>query len=158
MAGPVVYRSWMSDSTRWDALQLREGDVITGLDWVYEANKHGMGIRIVNRANNHTGDNGDEGMFETNALLDQVGIVHAGTGRNLEEARDAAYLTTSKGRVGLVGLMPMSALGHAAVLPFGGAGVCQVGLHGGPHPVSAPADDLGRKQEPQRAALDGSGF
>ena len=55
-----------------------------------------MGIRIVNRANNHTGDNGDEGMFETNALLDQVGIVHAGTGRNLEEARDAAYLMTPK--------------------------------------------------------------
>ena len=49
-----------------------------------------MGIRIVNRANNHTGDNGDEGMFETNALLDEVGIVHAGTGRSLEEARDAA--------------------------------------------------------------------
>jgi serine protease AprX len=25
-----------------------EGDVITGLDWVYQANRHGMGIRIVN--------------------------------------------------------------------------------------------------------------
>ena len=25
-----------------------EGDVITGLDWVYQANKHGMGIRAVN--------------------------------------------------------------------------------------------------------------
>jgi poly-gamma-glutamate capsule biosynthesis protein CapA/YwtB (metallophosphatase superfamily) len=72
------------------------------------ADMKAMGIRIVNRANNHTGDNGDEGMFETNALLDDVGIVHAGTGRNLEEARDAAYLMTSKGRVGLVGLMPIS--------------------------------------------------
>ena len=72
------------------------------------ADMRAMGIRIVNRANNHTGDNGDEGMFETNALLDEVGIVHAGTGRNLEEARDAAYLMTSKGRVGLVGLMPIS--------------------------------------------------
>jgi len=41
-------------------------------------------------------------------LLDEVGIVHAGTGRNLEEARDAAYLMTSKGRVGLVALMPIS--------------------------------------------------
>src|SRR6185295_2022409 len=55
-----------------------------------------------------TGDNGDEGMFDTNMLLDEVGIVHAGTGRNLEEARDAAYLMTAKGRVGLVGLMPIS--------------------------------------------------
>ena len=72
------------------------------------ADMRAMGIRIVNRANNHTGDNGDEGMFETNALFDEVGIVHAGTGRNLEEARDAAYLMTAKGRVGLVGLMPIS--------------------------------------------------
>ena len=28
MAGRVVYRSWMSDSTRWDALKLREGDIV----------------------------------------------------------------------------------------------------------------------------------
>jgi len=67
-----------------------------------------MGIRIAARANNHVGDNTSEGMFATNALLDEVGIVHAGTGRNLEEARDAAYLMTSKGRVGLVSLMPIS--------------------------------------------------
>jgi poly-gamma-glutamate capsule biosynthesis protein CapA/YwtB (metallophosphatase superfamily) len=72
------------------------------------ADMKAMGITVVNRANNHTGDNGDEGMFSTNALLDEVGIVHAGTGRNLEEARDAAYLVTPKGRVGLVGLMPIS--------------------------------------------------
>ena len=67
-----------------------------------------MGIRLAARANNHVGDNTSEGMFATNALLDEVGIVHAGTGRNLEEARDAAYLMTSKGRVGLVSLMPIS--------------------------------------------------
>ena len=67
-----------------------------------------MGTRLAGRANNHTGDNKDDGMFSTDALLDEVGIVHAGTGRNLEEARDAAYLMTPKGRVGLVALMPIS--------------------------------------------------
>jgi poly-gamma-glutamate synthesis protein (capsule biosynthesis protein) len=72
------------------------------------ADLRAMGIRMVNRANNHTDDNGAEGLFETNALLDEVGIVHAGTGRNLEEARDAAYMMTPKGRVGLVGIMPIS--------------------------------------------------
>src|ERR1700674_5067312 len=72
------------------------------------ADMKAMGIRIVNRANNHVGDNDEEGMFSTNQLLDEVGIIHAGTGRNLEEARDAAYLMTPKGRVGLVGLMPIS--------------------------------------------------
>ena len=44
-----------------------------------------MGIRLAGRANNHTGDNKDDGMFSTDALLDEAGIVHAGTGRNLEE-------------------------------------------------------------------------
>jgi hypothetical protein len=72
------------------------------------ADMKAMGIRIVNRANNHVGDNDEEGMFSTNQLLDEVGIIHAGTGRNLEEARDAAYLMTPKGRVGLVGVMPIS--------------------------------------------------
>ena len=72
------------------------------------ADMKAMGIRIASRANNHTGDNEAEGMFSTNELLDEVGIVHAGTGRNLEEARDAAYLMTPKGRVGLVALMPIS--------------------------------------------------
>ena len=28
MTGRVVYRSWMSDSRRWDALELREGDIV----------------------------------------------------------------------------------------------------------------------------------
>jgi poly-gamma-glutamate synthesis protein (capsule biosynthesis protein) len=72
------------------------------------ADMRAMGITVANRANNHTDDNGAEGMFETNALFDEVGIMHAGTGRNLEEARDAAYLMTKKGRVGLVGMMPIS--------------------------------------------------
>src|SRR4029079_10506603 len=72
------------------------------------ADMKAMGIRIAARANNHVGDNTSEGMFSTNALLEEVGIVHAGTGRNLEEARDAAYLVTPKGRVGLVSLMPIS--------------------------------------------------
>jgi poly-gamma-glutamate capsule biosynthesis protein CapA/YwtB (metallophosphatase superfamily) len=72
------------------------------------ADLRAMGIRIAARANNHVGDNTSEGMFSTDALLDEVGIGHAGTGRNLEEARDAAYVMTSKGRVGLVSLMPIS--------------------------------------------------
>src|SRR5262245_7786907 len=48
------------------------------------ADMRAMGIRIANRANNHVGDNDEEGMFSTNQLLDEVGIMHAGTGRNLE--------------------------------------------------------------------------
>jgi poly-gamma-glutamate synthesis protein (capsule biosynthesis protein) len=40
-----------------------------------------MGFDMVNRAQNHLLDSEFEGMFSTNALLDEAGIIHAGTGR-----------------------------------------------------------------------------
>jgi len=67
-----------------------------------------MGFKIVTRANNHTDENGTDGMFETNHWLDEAGIVYAGVGKNLDEARAAQYLETPKGRVGLVGMYSSS--------------------------------------------------
>jgi poly-gamma-glutamate capsule biosynthesis protein CapA/YwtB (metallophosphatase superfamily)/predicted metalloprotease with PDZ domain len=61
-----------------------------------------MGINMVSMANNHSTDWGGEGLLESQRLLDAVGIVHAGAGRTLEEARRAAFLQTPKGRVALV--------------------------------------------------------
>lgn len=61
-----------------------------------------MGFDMVNRANNLLTI---QTMGPTNALLDQAGIVHAGSGSNLEEARAARYLDTPKGRVGMVGML-----------------------------------------------------
>ena len=63
-----------------------------------------MGITIVNHANNHAMDGGVAGMISTDEALDKLGIIHAGTGRNLQEARQAAFVETPKGRVGLVGM------------------------------------------------------
>jgi len=63
-----------------------------------------MGITIVNHANNHTFDGGVFGMISTDEQLDKLGIAHAGTGRNLQTARAAAFQETPKGRVGLVGM------------------------------------------------------
>jgi capsule synthesis protein PGA_cap len=63
-----------------------------------------IGIDLVNRANNHLPDGGIDGMLATDTLLDQAGLVHAGTGRSLAEARMPRYLETPKGRVGLVGM------------------------------------------------------
>ncbi len=63
-----------------------------------------IGFDMVNRANNHLFDSESQGMFETNRLLDEAGIVHAGTGKNLDEAAAPAYLEISKGRVALVGM------------------------------------------------------
>jgi len=63
-----------------------------------------MGFRMMNRANNHDFDADREGMESTDKLLDEAGIIHAGTGKNLEDARAPVFLDTPKGRVGLVGM------------------------------------------------------
>lgn len=61
-----------------------------------------MGIDMVSIANNHSTDWGGEGLLETLRLHDEAGVVHAGGGRNLQEARRAGILTTPKGRVALI--------------------------------------------------------
>ena len=63
-----------------------------------------MGFDLMNRANNHIFDSDRESMYSTMEQLDKAGIVHAGTGRNLEDARRPRYFDSSKGRVGLVGM------------------------------------------------------
>jgi len=63
-----------------------------------------MGFKIVNRAGNHLFDSNQEGMFATLELLDRAGVVYAGAGRDLHDARAAHFLETPKGRVGVVGM------------------------------------------------------
>jgi hypothetical protein len=63
-----------------------------------------MGFDIMNRANNHVFDSDSDSMFSTMEQLDKAGIIHAGTGRNLQEARAPAYFDSGKGRVGLVSM------------------------------------------------------
>jgi poly-gamma-glutamate capsule biosynthesis protein CapA/YwtB (metallophosphatase superfamily) len=63
-----------------------------------------MGIKMMTKANNHTFDDGDDGVWDDFKELDRVGIVHVGVGRNMTEARLARYYSTPKGIVGLVGV------------------------------------------------------
>jgi poly-gamma-glutamate capsule biosynthesis protein CapA/YwtB (metallophosphatase superfamily) len=60
------------------------------------------GFSLVSRANNHAVDWSPEGMRQTGAWLDDAGIVHAGAGASLAEARAPRYVETGRGRVGLV--------------------------------------------------------
>ena len=62
------------------------------------------GFDIVSLASNHTLDYSYGGLYSTWKALDKVGLVHAGTGRNLGEAREPAYLETGNGRVALVSM------------------------------------------------------
>src|ERR1700733_7492203 len=61
-----------------------------------------MGIDIVALANNHSSDWGYEALAETERLLDAAGVAHAGSGRNLSEARKAAILATPRGRIAMI--------------------------------------------------------
>jgi poly-gamma-glutamate capsule biosynthesis protein CapA/YwtB (metallophosphatase superfamily) len=60
------------------------------------------GLDLLSRANNHAGDYGEYGLRRTTEVLEQAGLVHAGVGENLTEARRPAYLETPKGRVALI--------------------------------------------------------
>ncbi len=61
-----------------------------------------LGVSFVSTANNHAYDYGEEGILGTCRYLDAAGIVHAGSGRHLREARAPAYLDTKHGRIGLI--------------------------------------------------------
>jgi len=60
------------------------------------------GFDLVSLANNHTGDYGVEGMRLTQQYVRRAGLVGAGTGENLAEAREAKFLETARGRVALI--------------------------------------------------------
>ncbi len=60
------------------------------------------GFDMVSRANNHTGDYGVEGMRLTTKYVAEAGLVQAGVGESLEQAREAKFLETTRGRVALI--------------------------------------------------------
>ncbi|MGI9261502.1 MAG: CapA family protein [Woeseiaceae bacterium] len=62
------------------------------------------GIDMVARANNHTGDYGTLGLELTTKYVEQAGLIDAGVGMSLAEAREAKFLETSKARVALISL------------------------------------------------------
>jgi poly-gamma-glutamate capsule biosynthesis protein CapA/YwtB (metallophosphatase superfamily) len=66
-------------------------------EWLKE-----MGFDIVARPNNHANDFGYEGLIETSRHLDRAGLEHSGFGDTYWAARSARFVTTSRGRVGMV--------------------------------------------------------
>ena len=60
------------------------------------------GFDVVSRANNHAGDYGAGGMRLTTKYVREAGLVQAGVGDSLAEAREAKFLDTPAGRVALV--------------------------------------------------------
>jgi poly-gamma-glutamate capsule biosynthesis protein CapA/YwtB (metallophosphatase superfamily) len=75
------------------------------------------GIDMMSVANNHAADFGTAGMIATAQTLNDLGVVHAGSGLSLQAARNAAFYETPKGRVGLVA----TASSFAGMSPAGDA-------------------------------------
>ena len=60
------------------------------------------GFNLFHAANNHATDYTFQGLTDTLAELDARGMVHAGAGVNLGQARSPSYLETPAGRVALI--------------------------------------------------------
>ena len=95
MEGPIIDES--------DPNYHGPGPVVGGSKTIIDDLK-AMGIRVMTTANNHTMDGGNEGMLRTNRLLDAARITHAGSGKDLTEARQAQVGITPKGTIGVVGM------------------------------------------------------
>jgi poly-gamma-glutamate synthesis protein (capsule biosynthesis protein) len=64
------------------------------------------GITFVSQANNHCMDYGAEGLSQESAMLDSLGILHAGAGPNVHDAERAAVRkVTGRPTVGLLSVM-----------------------------------------------------
>lgn len=61
-----------------------------------------LGIDMVSCANNHASDYGDGGVLTNIRHLDEAGMPHTGSGRNMAEARSPVYLDTPQGRVAML--------------------------------------------------------
>jgi poly-gamma-glutamate synthesis protein (capsule biosynthesis protein) len=74
-----------------------------------------IGIKLISLANNHGTDWGTEGMLASGKVLDDAGLVHAGSGISLSAARAPAYLKLPKATIALVAsastYTPMSVAG-----------------------------------------------
>ena len=78
------------------------GGTFTGSDPKNLRELEWMGVNLVSCANNHSYDYGEGGLLTNLEHLRHSDLVHAGTGRNLSEARAPAYLDTLNGRVALI--------------------------------------------------------
>lgn len=61
-----------------------------------------LNVNLVACGSTHADDYGPKGIMDTIREFDAVGIVHAGSGRHLAEARSPGYLDTANGRIALL--------------------------------------------------------
>ena len=109
------------------------------------------GFDMMGHANNHTFDYGSIGVLETHAIASDAGLVIAGSGKDLQEARQPAYADRNGVRIGLVAMT-------SSFASYGAASRSRPDLHGRPglNPLRMPSDGklLRLVNEIQRNLLD----
>ena len=60
-------------------------------------------IAVLNLANNHALDQGEEGLTSTEQLLGELGIIHVGTGDDLDKAWEPRYITRNNITIAFIG-------------------------------------------------------
>jgi poly-gamma-glutamate capsule biosynthesis protein CapA/YwtB (metallophosphatase superfamily) len=80
---------------------IAEGTYVTTEPFLLDELKW-LGVNMVSTAGSHSYDYGEEGIIKSMQYLKQSGILQAGIGRHLREARSPVYLDTTKGRVALI--------------------------------------------------------
>lgn len=78
-----------------------------------------LGFDVVGQANNHAADYGPDGMADTSAILTASGLVPAGTGRDLDEARAPVMVGGGARRVAVLAVA-ISASAESMATPASG--------------------------------------
>ncbi len=80
----------------------QSGGTYTQIDPLVFEDLEYAGFNLFSMANNHSLDYGIEAMQRTVELFNEKGLINAGTGDNLADARSARYLDLANGRVALI--------------------------------------------------------
>jgi poly-gamma-glutamate capsule biosynthesis protein CapA/YwtB (metallophosphatase superfamily) len=94
--GDLNELQWASRNDWAGSFMISDPQVAKDLKW--------MGVDIMSLAQNHSHDWGPQGILSTIKTMEEAGIAHAGTGRDLEEARSPAFVEKDKGRVALISI------------------------------------------------------
>lgn len=97
------------------------------------------GFNLLNLANNHVMDYGDEALYDTLDILSKNGIAFAGAGRNIEEARKAAILEKKGYKIGMLAYTDMAYIRFGGPESYAAASSTKPGV--------APLDDLMIKED-----------
>ncbi len=108
LAGPTARGIAEPTDPRWPFAPAREAVALRTL-----------GFDAVSLANNHAADYGPAGLADTAAALDRAGVLHAGTGADLEAARTAAFAGHGPRGFALVSLSTSSSEPSRATLTRG---------------------------------------